>query len=246
MQIGVSFTGHLKAVRQTGDRLQEESIAPSTALITTGAPVTWLRVTEPSECVEIFPEPRSVSEASNGRIESLDAICVGDFVEDPIIASIATLARKAALASTQVGDLEGDALIHRLLEHVVFSYSGFRRPDDRAVRGGISVRTMRVLTDYVESHLAERITLAQLAALAALSPFHFSRAFKVTSGCTPHEFVTARRMERAKCLIATTSLSIDRIAARVGFRNLGHFRRKFREHHGTRPIDVRRSYNPTP
>lgn len=244
MQIGVSFTGHLKAVRQTGDRLHETDIQPSTALVTTRAPVTWLRVTEPSECVEIFPKPRSVREASNGRIGSLEAICVGDFIEDPIIASIATLARRATLASTEVGDLEGDALIHRLVEHVVFSYSGLRRPEHKAVRGGISLRTMKVLTEYVESHLAERIALGQLAGLAALSPFHFSRAFKATAGCTPHEFVTARKMERAKCLIATTCLSVDRVAAHVGFRNLGHFRRKFREYHGARPSDVRRTRKP--
>ena len=167
IQIGVSFTGHLKAVRQTGERLHEEDVRPSAALITTRAPVTWLRVTEPSECIEIFPEPRTVSEVSDGRIGSLDAIGIGHLVEDPIIASIATLMRRAALASTQVGDLEGDALIHRLVKHVVYTYSGFRRPEHRAVRGGISLRTMRVLTDYVESHLAERITLGQLAALAA-------------------------------------------------------------------------------
>ena len=241
-QVGVSFTGHAGAVRQADDRIREEDIRPGAALFTSACPVTWLQVAEPSECIEIFPDPVIVRQVSNGDLGSLRSIAVDTFVDDPIIVGIAMQAKKAAVGAAFVNDLEADALTYRLVDHIVSTYAGRRRPHHDAPSGGLSLRRLRRVADYVESRLGERLTLAELAAHAALSPFHFARAFRATVGVTPHDYVTARRLERAKHLIMTTGLSIERIAHLVSFRNLGHFRRKFREHHGASPIDVRTAY----
>ena len=73
--------------------------------------------------------------------------------------------------------------------------------------------------------------------MAALSPFHFARAFKAATGLTPHEFVTGRRMDRARWLLR--SQPVEAVAAAVGFGNLSHFRRLFRRHHGGPPSGLR-------
>jgi AraC family transcriptional regulator len=75
--------------------------------------------------------------------------------------------------------------------------------------------------------------------VARLSPYHFHRCFRVTTGLTPHAFVTARRMDRARLMVSATSRPVDEIAASVGFTNLSHFRRVFRRHHGGPPSALR-------
>jgi AraC family transcriptional regulator len=78
-----------------------------------------------------------------------------------------------------------------------------------------------------------------LAAVVALSPYHFARAFKASTGMPPHRFVTQRRMDRAMGLLTTTRASVTEIAYAVGFGNVSHFRRLFRRHTGFLPGAVR-------
>jgi len=96
-------------------------------------------------------------------------------------------------------------------------------------------RLSRVL-DYIETRLGEsELTLAELAGIASLSPFHFSRAFRTATGRSPHRFVTERRIERAKSLIAGRDSSLAEIAYEVGFSNQAHFSTVFRRLTGSTP-----------
>jgi AraC family transcriptional regulator len=72
-----------------------------------------------------------------------------------------------------------------------------------------------------------------------LSPFHFARAFKASTGLAPHQFVTARRMERAKTLLLESRASVVEVAHAVGLSNVSHFRRMFRAHLGMLPGELR-------
>ena len=78
-----------------------------------------------------------------------------------------------------------------------------------------------------------------MADVAALSPFHFARAFKATTGLAPHRFVTTRRLEAAKAAILTSDASVVRVAHQVGFSNVSHFRRVFRRELGVTPGQLR-------
>jgi AraC family transcriptional regulator len=88
--------------------------------------------------------------------------------------------------------------------------------------------------------MGARITLDAMAAVAALSPFHFARAFTTTTGMAPHRFVTARRLEAAKSALLTTDASVVQVAHAVGFSNVSHFRRVFRRELGVLPGELRR------
>ena len=95
-------------------------------------------------------------------------------------------------------------------------------------------RLRRVL-DYIEAHLDQELTLAELAGVACLSPCHLSRSFKQAIGTGPQRYTVRRRVERAKALLRGSDASLASIAATVGFADQSHFTAAFRQEIGTTP-----------
>lgn len=95
-------------------------------------------------------------------------------------------------------------------------------------RGGLSPSHLRKATDLLTERLHEDVPLAELAAQVELSPFHFCRAFKLSTGTPPHRWQIARRIERACDLLVATQMSITDIAAAVGYEDPGQFATVFR------------------
>jgi AraC family transcriptional regulator len=106
-------------------------------------------------------------------------------------------------------------------------------------RGGLPVRQLRKVEDYVHEHLADDISLESLAELVELSPFHFSRVFKQTTGMSPLQFVTRERITRAQQLIRETERSLIEIGLEVGYKNPSHFAQVFRRVAGVTPTAFR-------
>ena len=96
-------------------------------------------------------------------------------------------------------------------------------------------RTVRRLRDYVESRLAEDLTVADLAAVAGLSVAHFARAFEATVGVTPFRYLMTRRLVHARHLLKHTSRTALDICLDVGFKSQSHFTSRFRDHFGVTP-----------
>ena len=105
--------------------------------------------------------------------------------------------------------------------------------------GGLPIRKLRQVEDHVSEHLAGEISVEALAAVAGLSPFHFSRVFKQATGMAPHQFVTRQRMAQAQRLIRETSRSLIEIALEVGYTNPSHFAQVFRRVVGVTPTEFR-------
>jgi transcriptional regulator GlxA family with amidase domain len=99
--------------------------------------------------------------------------------------------------------------------------------------------TLAEVQAYVDRHYAEAITVEQLATLAALSTYHFIRAFRARCGQTPHQYLRARRIERAKELLITTPLPVTEVCDAVGFQSLGSFSSLFRRLTGETPAAFR-------
>lgn len=105
--------------------------------------------------------------------------------------------------------------------------------------GRLSDRQVALVREYVEAHLHASISLAEMATVANLSRFHFSRAFKLATGQSPTAYVRARRIERSKLLLADGKLPMDAVAAAVGFNGAAQFRRVFRDVVGMPPQKFR-------
>jgi AraC family transcriptional regulator len=94
--------------------------------------------------------------------------------------------------------------------------------------------------ERIESQLERPIRIEELAQLAGLSVSAFARAFKNTMGIAPLQYLTQRRIERARGLLETTTLRIIAVAAAVGYEDPGHFAMVFRRHVGLTPSEYRR------
>jgi len=114
-------------------------------------------------------------------------------------------------------------------------------PAAAPTRGGLSAWQRRIVAQYIDEHLADPISLAALAQLARLSPFHFARAFKQSFGMPPRRYHTSRRIEQAKVLLATLSRSVTEIALDVGFSETSSFTAAFHKLTGQTPTRYRRS-----
>lgn len=97
------------------------------------------------------------------------------------------------------------------------------------------------VTDFIEEHLDQTLHLGDLARVAHMSQFHFSRCFKRSTGKTVHQFVLERRIARARSLLAGTALPLPEVAVRVGLPSHGHFTTVFRQQVGSTPGQYRRS-----
>ena len=102
-------------------------------------------------------------------------------------------------------------------------------------------RRLRRVLQYVEEHLAEDITVADLANVACLSIFHFTRAFSATMGVPPHRYVSQRRLESAKAMIAAGRASLREIALDCQFSSESSFARAFQRAMGMTPAAYRRT-----
>jgi AraC family transcriptional regulator len=101
---------------------------------------------------------------------------------------------------------------------------------------GLSARRLEAVLGYIGEHLHAALTLRDLAAVVHLSPYHFARRFKESTGLPPHRYIIARRIERAKHLLrGGDELSLAQVAARVGFWDQGHFTRHFKRLVGVTP-----------
>jgi len=109
------------------------------------------------------------------------------------------------------------------------------------VKGGLAGWQRKAVCDYIEENLHQDISLAELAAIARLSPYHFCRAFKETVGEPPHRYQMSRRIARAKTLLTKPVLSVSDVAATVGYGSLSRFSALFRQVTGHSPRDYRRT-----
>jgi AraC family transcriptional regulator len=100
---------------------------------------------------------------------------------------------------------------------------------------GLSRERLQHMCDYIEAHLEDRLSLADLAGIACLSLYHFSRSFKQAVGVGPQRFVMERRIERAKTLMRRTRQSLALIALEVGFNDRSHLTQVFRRATGMTP-----------
>lgn len=99
---------------------------------------------------------------------------------------------------------------------------------------------VRRVTDYIDANLARPIGAHDLARVAGLSPFHFSRVFKLATGQTPYHFVCERRLRLACELLAKDDLELAQLALACGFANQSHFTTAFTRAMGMPPGKYRK------
>jgi AraC family transcriptional regulator len=102
----------------------------------------------------------------------------------------------------------------------------------------LSPRRMRLVTDYVEAHLDQDLSLHHVAAIAGLSVSHFKALFRRTAGLPLHQYIIHRRVARARALLIEGDLPISLVALEAGFAHQSHMARHMRRLLGMTPSDL--------
>jgi AraC-like DNA-binding protein len=128
-------------------------------------------------------------------------------------------------------DPEASRQLDLLLDILLYEFERLAQSPERSLAAQVKV--------YIQQHLADLVTLEQLAAQAGLSKYHFSREFKRATGQTPMTFLRQERVEAARSLLLSTPWTLQAIARQVGFADEYHLSRVFRRVTGVPPSHFR-------
>ena len=155
---------------------------------------------------------------------------------DPLLQAIAAATLSELQAETSTGRLLAKALACSLAMRLLQNHSDIPlHLPPRGAETALDPRRLQRVLEFVEAHLESDISVEDLASTAALSRFHFTRAFKAATGKTPRQHVSERRLQLAKSLLAGGDRSLMEIALACNFSSQANFARAFRRSTGVTP-----------
>jgi AraC family transcriptional regulator len=196
------------------------------------------------DCLHVHLEPSLFSRVASESFEidpaRMEVLPLQD-VDIPELRA-AMLAVDAQLSAGGVGgSLVMESLANLLSLQMIRHVTGARRrlngPD-----GVLPRRKLKTVIEYINENLESSPTLGQMAAAAHLSPYHFARQFKTATGLPPHQYVIARRVERAQELLRRNDeICLSEVALSVGFSDQSQFTFHFKRIIGVTPGQFRTS-----
>jgi AraC family transcriptional regulator len=161
-------------------------------------------------------------------------------VRDGVINSIVRAILSEMTAETSVGRMYAETASLMLAAHIIRGYCE-RGASEPAAAESPEVDEVRIrhVLDFISTRLVDKIALAELAAVAGLSTFHFARMFKRAVGVSPHRYVSRLRLENAMAEIAAGKLSLAQVALNAGFSSQASFTRAFLRATGVTPGEYR-------
>lgn len=164
--------------------------------------------------------------------------------QDEVINQVGVSLLSEMMSPTVAGRMLAETsslLLAARLVHAHFDADGVPMPVQS--RHPLDDRRLRRVLDYIEQHLTDNIAVADLANVACLSIFHFTRAFAAATGAPPHRYVSQRRLDRAKELIGAGNASIAEAAFMFRFSSQSSFTRAFRRATGMTPAMYRHAHS---
>ncbi len=226
---------HFRLTWKEDGRDRTAESGPGHAFIRSQQLIRKLWIGGRQQCLALSIDPDAMElalpEPFSARAVELAPIPIG---RDPIVNHL--------FAALEAGLDNGDGATTLLLDMVgkaiavsVASRFAVHPPKLPASRGGLDHRRLARVIDYIECHLADDLTLDELARIVYLSSFHFSRMFKASMGESVHKFVLRRRIAQSKRLLGQKRRTLPEIAAAVGFRSQSQFTKTFRRLVGLPP-----------
>jgi AraC family transcriptional regulator len=154
-------------------------------------------------------------------------------------AALARLAEEL-FSPRERGSLYADSLADAIALHLLRDAATTRKAE-AAKCHGLDAVALRVVRERIEASLCDGVSLEDLASEVGLSRYHFARAFKTSTGLSPHRYLTERRVDKAKELLRTTEMPMVDLALAVGFASQAHLCDWFRRLVGMSPREFRRS-----
>lgn len=184
------------------------------------------------ETLLTFPEV-AYPFARHGAVTSAD--------QDPVVARLSEALAAAERDPSEFSALYADAV--RLVTVVrrlsIEGHTGAVHEPQTTAAAGLPKWRLKLVYDYVTTHLGEKVTLADMAAAARLSRMHFAALFLRATGMRPHQYLLQRRIAAAQELLLDANQPIIQIAIQVGFQTQAHFTTVFKKITGVTPAKWR-------
>ena len=226
---------------RSGAREQRQELAPgSISLIPAGfrhAARVYRPLPGVAYILQLMPKffDRGVGDISKGG--KLELIEHRD-LRDPQVARLVKSIEADITSGLPGGLLFSESVATALSLHIASRYSA-ERPLVESYRGGLSRSNLNRVREYIDAHLGDRLELGELAGVAGLNLFHFARAFRQSTGDSPHQYLLRQRIERAKQLLRNSQSTVLEASARTGFVDQSHFSKVFRRVAGISPSEFR-------
>jgi len=239
--VTVFLRGPVDLLQQRYGHVVRRTMRAGDVLVTPAGEPKALRHRDEAELVKLQIAPShfagivdELHANGSGPVELLDNFGTRDaYIED--------VARRL-LAELESDNLAGrvyvDSLATALTVHLLRNYSTAGKIGTASSPKLPRFKLQRV-TDYIDDHLQDELTLQTLSATLSMSPFHFAHAFRTTTGLAPHRFLIQRRIDRAKILLCETDMSISEIAHQVGYAHQSNFSVVFHRVTGRTPRSYR-------
>ncbi len=229
-EISISLAGRLTTVKSTSTgRRKTTCVEGENICLTPAGQFIGAEWDEPVDNIGLFVDAASVSDFAmeNGFSPNvkLREVYRG---HDPLIKTIAFSLLENTGDGTHLDRLYADSLIQSLTLHLLTSYTEsnvHRLPNS----GGLPGFKLRRVKEFIDANLENDLGLAEMAAAAGLSTFHFARSFRVSTGQTPQQYVMRQRIERAKHLLSKPEIPLVEVGFRSGFKTQSHFTSLFRK-----------------
>lgn len=237
-QISITLTGGNTMTRLLNGRREHGTIhSGDLTIVPRGSESVWMpQIVSPGRVIHLLILPELWHWAAEAtRVDACQIELRAEFATpDGLVQQLALALAHAA--TTSAPQIYAQTLQQALMLHLIQNYS--TRPANISTSKPAHHRFRRSL-DYMDTHLADDIALETLAHLESMSVFHFVRLFRAEVGLPPHQYLIARRVERACYLLQTTALPIAAIAHEVGFANQSHLTRHFKRIVGVTPGQYR-------
>jgi AraC family transcriptional regulator len=162
---------------------------------------------------------------------------------DPALHHIALALRAGVRTGAALDRMYGEALSTALAVHLLREYGaavlGPKRP-----YGGLPREKLVRAVEYIQDQLDTELTVSEIAQAVYMSPYHFTRLFKESTGQSPYQYVVDARVKKAKELLTTGKFTISEVAHNVGFVDQSHLTRHFKRVFGLPPKRLLSSRRP--
>jgi AraC family transcriptional regulator len=226
-----------------GNRREKALIDPRRICLTPGGATTaWEHCGHP-EILQVYLR-QSIYESAVSELYGCDgskAEIVPRFaILDPLLEQLAITITDALRDGTVEDGLYVDTLAHMIAVHLARRHSPRSREVHEPFARGVSGSKMRRLIEFVEENLDRDLSLETMAQEVGISALYLPRAFKAAIGQSPHQYVLARRIERARELLRGTDLPIVDVALSSGFSSQSHLSNWFVRMVGVSPAAYRK------
>lgn len=233
--------GGAKRVERRGEGTTNVADIASGALsiVPAGAAFQW-STRGPVEFAHLYLAPQAIERISAEEFGRGAPLSLEDRlgVRDPLLQVLFMTILEELTMMSACSRLYLDTLLRSLTLRLLHNYAAAPAAPLRALHSLAPARLRRVL-EFIEANLTDDIALSDLAAVAAISPFHFSRAFATVTGTPPYAYLLRRRIERSKTLLSGGTDPIAAIATQCGFHSAGQFSRMFKRATGHSPLRYR-------